>query len=79
MYKLQVVLVPPSLQATMPIQFGYGPTIAESSQLLPNRTNMAQSAGDASLQYANLRSANVSFTPSYFNQSRFRKLSLIHI
>ncbi|GAX70332.1 core subunit of the RENT complex [Saccharomyces cerevisiae] len=76
MYKLQVVLVPPSLQATTPIQFGYGPTIAESSQLLPNRTNMAQSAGDASLQYANLRSANVSFTPSYFNQSRFRKFLL---
>ncbi|CAI4886564.1 CLL_collapsed_G0029250.mRNA.1.CDS.1 [Saccharomyces cerevisiae] len=37
---------------------------------------MAQSAGDASLQYANLRSANVSFTPSYFNQSRFRKFLL---
>ncbi|EJS43154.1 net1p [Saccharomyces arboricola H-6] len=80
MYKLQVVLVPPSLQAatatTTPIQFGYGPTIAESSQLLPNRTSIAQSAGDASLQYANLRSANVSFSPSFFNQTRFKKFLL---
>lgn len=76
MYKLQVVLVPPSLHASTPVQFGYGPTIAESSQLLPNRTSIAQSAGDASLQYANLRSANVSFTPSYLNQSRFRKFLL---
>ncbi|CAI4061075.1 hypothetical protein N7582_001791 [Saccharomyces uvarum] len=76
MYKLQVVLVPPSLQATTPMQFGYGPTVAESSQLLPNRTSIAQSAGDASLQYANMRSASVSFSPSYFNQSRFKKFLL---
>ncbi|EHN01730.1 Net1p [Saccharomyces cerevisiae x Saccharomyces kudriavzevii VIN7] len=76
MYKLQVVLVPPSLQATTPIQFGYGPTIAESSQLLPNRTSIAQSAGDASLQYANLRSANASFSPNYFNQPRYKKFLL---
>ncbi|CAI4044635.1 hypothetical protein SUVZ_10G1230 [Saccharomyces uvarum] len=76
MYKLQVVLVPPSLQATTPMQFGYGPTVAESSQLLPNRTSIGQSAGDASLQYANMRSASVSFSPSYFNQSRFKKFLL---
>lgn len=76
MFKLQVLLVPPSIQ-NGPVSFGFTSSTADSSQLIGTGSVMGTALannGDATLPYpASLSAANTTLFPTHFAQRKRKK------
>lgn len=76
MFKLQVLLVPPSIQ-NGPVSFGFTSSTADSSQLIGTGSVMGAALannGDATLPYpGSLSAANTTLFPTHFAQRKRKK------
>lgn len=76
MFKLQVLLVPPSIQ-NGPVSFGFTSSTADSSQLIGTGSVMGAALannGDATLPYpSSLSAANTTLFPTHFAQRKRKK------